>query len=217
MKRIRPTMLCLFMLCSFLQIGFTQKDSTTLKLNQLIETLIAQDNFNGAVLYAKGEEILYEKYHGLIHPFKEARLNQNSSFNLASISKQFFGAALLLLQEEGKIAVYAPLQNSFKDFPHKGVTVRNLVTHTSGLKEYFNEVILSYSTNHIVENEDVYRTMMLQDSLFNFEPGEQFQYSNTNYIFLGILIEQVAKMPVEQFLKERIFNKLGLKNTFAYH
>lgn len=217
MKCIRPTMLCLLMLCSFLQIGFTQQDSAALKISQLIETLIGQENFNGAVLYAKGEEILYEKYHGLVHPFKEARLNQNSAFNLASISKQFFGAALLLLQEDGKIEVDAPLQKYFKDFPHKEVTVRNLVTHTSGLKEYFEEVVLSYSTNHIVENEDVYRTMLLQDSLFNFEPGEQFEYSNTNFIFLGILIEQVAKMPVEQFLEERIFNKLGLNNTFAYH
>ena len=196
---------------------YGQKDSTTLKLESLVNTLIAQDQFNGAILYAKGDKILYEKYHGWQNAFEKEPLTPTSSFNLASVSKQFFGAALLLLHEDGKIDLDAPLKKYFPDFPNEVLTVRQLVTQTSGLKEYFDEAIQSYSTNYIVENEDVYATMMKLDTLFNFPPGDAYEYSNTNYIFLALLIEKVAGMPVEQFLDKRIFQPLQLDNTFAYH
>jgi CubicO group peptidase (beta-lactamase class C family) len=194
-----------------------QIDSTAYKLESMVKTLIAQDQFNGAILYAKGDNILYEKYHGLKHPFKKEPITAESSFNLASISKQFFGMALMLLYEEGKIDFDAPLKKYLMDFPNEVLTVRQLVTQTSGLKEYFGETIQSYSTNHLVENEDVYATMLQLDTLFNFPPGDAYQYSNTNYIFLAILIEKVAGIPIEQFLENRIFTPLQLNNTFAYH
>ena len=217
MIRICSITFSFLLVVSVAQIAYTQNDSIAHNLETLAETLIAQDNFNGAILYAKGEEIVYENYYGVKHPFQKERINENTAFNLASISKQFFGVALLILHEEGKVDLDAPLQQYFSDFPNKKVSVRNLVTHTSGLKEYFDETLKSYSSNHIVENEDVYQTMMLQEELFNFQPGEQFEYSNTNYIFLAILIEQLAGIPIEQFLEERIFQPLQLNNTFAYH
>lgn len=218
MKKNTYLIFWIFLISSFAAISVIgQTDSTSQKLDAMVESFIAQDQFNGAILYAKGGTILYEKYHGLQHPFKSAPITAESSFNLASVSKQFFGLALLLLYEEGKIDLDAPLKKYLTDFPNKDLTVRQLVTQTSGLKEYFNETIKSYSTNHLVENEDVYQTMLKLDTLFNFPPGDRFQYSNTNYIFLAILIEKVAGVPIEDFLENRIFKPLELKNTFAYH
>lgn len=159
MKSNRPFILLLFSLIFLVQQTIAQQDSVSQKLQNLIETLIAQDNFNGAILYAKGTDILYERYHGVMHPFEEEKITENASFNLASVSKQFFGMALLLLYEEGKIDLDAPVKNYLSDFPHSGIRVRHLVTHIAGLKEYFAATTKAFSTNHIVENEDDYQLM----------------------------------------------------------
>ena len=217
MMRFLPVLLSLYLFSLSSSDLCGQQDSTVIKLDNMIETLISQRSFNGAILYAQGDEVLYEKYHGTIHPSENTPIDEHSSFNLASVSKQFFGMALLMLYEDSKIDLDAPLSRYLEDFPDDRLTVRQLVTQTSGLKEYFGEVMSSYSTNHLVENEDVYETMLQLDTLFNFEPGSAYQYSNTNYIFLAILIEKMAGIPIEEFIEQRIFLPLDMDDSFAYH
>ena len=185
----------------------------TTKINALMRSLSERGQFSGSILVAEHGRIIYE------HGFGKSDIKSNVAFTpstpvyLASLTKQFTAMAIMMLSERHQLSYSDPLSKYFPEFPSYAakVTIRNLLNHTSGIPDY---VGLGLERPGLT-NQDVLRALVGQESL-NFSPGEKFEYSNSNYILLALIIEKVAGQPYRLFLKSNIFAPLGLKDTFVY-
>ncbi len=142
------------------------------------------------------------------------KVSANTNFRLASVTKQFTATAILLLAKDGKLSLADPVAKHIPRWPAyaAGVTVRHLLTHTSGLPDYDNDV--PEGTPQL-SDADVLAFVQKQSALL-FVPGAKYSYSNTGYAILALLVETTAKQPFPAFLKARIFKPLGMKNTVAH-
>ncbi|HVV01835.1 MAG TPA: serine hydrolase domain-containing protein [Verrucomicrobiae bacterium] len=138
-----------------------------------------------------------------------------TDFRLASVTKQFTATAILFLASEKKLSLNETLPDFFPGFPAygSGITVRHLLSHTSGLPDY--EDLIPAGTTLPVLDRDVLRLLMGQTKGL-FSPGERFQYSNSGYSLLSLIVEQRSGMPFARFLQERIFKPLRMTHTLAY-
>lgn len=210
MKRITAILL----LCIG-QITFGQ--SSQQKIDSLMTTLHANGVFNGNVLIAEKGKVLYQKSFGLSNERTLEKLNENSIFELASVSKQFTAMGIVLLKEQGKlnyddeIAKYLP-ELSF----YEKMTVRHLLNHTSGLPDYMGIMDSVFDKSKIATNDDIIRIFAELQPLVAFELNEQWEYSNTGYALLASIIERASGMSYADYLNESIFSPLGMTNTFVY-
>ena len=191
-------------------------DDDLLFYRDTITKLLLQQNFNGTVLLARDETILFSRSFGFADFRNHTPLNPETPFQLASISKTFTAAAILLLQEEGGLDIDDPVRKHIPEFPYEDITVRMLLTHTSGLHNYMYLVERYWKKETPPDNEDMLELFVRHQSGLNFRPGTRFAYSNTGYAFLGLIIERVSGKSYADFLKENIFDPLGMPNTFAY-
>ena len=132
-------------------------------------------------------------------------------FQLASVTKQFVAAGVMILVQDGRVATDTPIATYLDNLPAawSGVTVRHLLTHTSGIENYLASPAAATADLRLDPKlEALVRTMRVQ-----FNPGDKYQYSNSNYLLLGHLIERVSRMPYDRFLVERIFRPLGMTAT----
>lgn len=175
-------------------------------------------NFNGAILIAQRDIILAEQYLGLARLEDNLPVSAATPFQLASISKTFTSVALLILADEGKVSLDQPLQDFFPQFPYTGVTLRSLLAHRSGLPYY------EYTFDALVRKEKLYPTNLDLIRWFSEAnpppkihnlPDHYFAYNNTNFALLAAVIEKVSGMPYHRFVKERIFNPLGMQHSYA--
>lgn len=189
---------------------------TALKLDSLFNKWVAFNKFNGNVLIARHGKVIYKKCFGYANHGKNMALNYNSSFQLASVSKQFTAAAIMLLEERGLLKYTDTLQKYFPGFPYKNITIDMLLSHRSGLANYmyFCE---GYCTNYetAISNQQVVDWMNACKPAPYKKPGMRFQYNNTNYCLLVPIIEKVSGMPYDTFLKTQIFDPLGMKDTWV--
>jgi CubicO group peptidase (beta-lactamase class C family) len=155
--------------------------------------------FAGSVLLAKnGEVILHKGYGPGIAP--------ETSFWVASISKQFTAAAILKLAEQGKLSVDDPITKYFEEVPEdkRGITIHQLLTHTSGFQQ-------KYAADGITDRKEAARALLAQP--LKSPPGQGFSYSNDAYNLLAILVEAVSGEPFETFLERHLFAPAGLRQT----
>ena len=133
------------------------------------------------------------------------------------MGKQYTAIAILQLVEQGKIGLQDSIQAYIRDFPSKGytITIENLLTHTSGIKDYMSEI------SNPSKEKDRYSPKdgvdFIKDAPLNFKPGSTFRYSNSNYFLLGYIIEMVTGRPFEKYLQDDVLDKASLKNTFYIH
>lgn len=138
-----------------------------------------------------------------------------TNFRLASVSKQFTAAAVLLLADRGKLSLDDTLDDYFPGFPGYGhqITVKHLLTHTSGLPHY--EELIPKGTTLQLDDFDVLQILM-DTKEPRFKPGEKFEYSNSGYTLLGLIVEVAARQPFHEFMLTEIFRPLGMKNSVLY-
>lgn len=168
-----------------------------------------------AVIVLRGDSIVFRKAYGSAHVPGRSAVTPRTNFRLASVSKQFTATAVLLLIRDGRLTLETRLTDALQDFPAYGstITVRHLLTHTSGLISY--ESLIPDSQTVQVHDRDVLRLLSTVDSTY-FLPGSQFRYSNSGYALLALVVESVSGMPFAQFLKERVFVPAGMMNTVAF-
>ncbi|WP_421807533.1 serine hydrolase [Flagellimonas sp.] len=168
----------------------------------------ASNGLNGAVLIAKGQEIILHKGYGWANRKKNIENNTETIFDICSVSKQFTGAAILKLEEEGKLKLTNPLHLYFEDLPSDkaNITIHQLLTHTAG----FSHGIGDGDFDHIPEAE--YFNELFSTKL-RFKPGEKYSYSNSGYSILGKIIEKVSGKSYESFLQEKLFAPAGMTQT----
>jgi len=175
-----------------------------------------------AVLVMRNSAVVVEKSFGVrdlrsFHPIDSA-----TNFRLASLTKQFTAMAIMLLVRDGKLHYDDRLSDIFPDFPAYGrtITIRNLLNHTSGLIDY-EDVMQKQNPgvpdDYIPQIHDAgVLALMKQQSTTKFPPGSRWDYSNSGYVVLAMVVEKISGTSFGDFLQQRIFKPLAMSNTIAY-
>ena len=173
--------------------------------------------FNGAVLVAKRGHIIFEGYHGFFNLQKKDSLNAHSAFHLASVSKTFTAMATLRLEEEGKLSIDDSISKYFPALPYKGITIKMLLNHRSGLPNYIHFMEnLGWNKKQFCSNEDVLDYLIKYHPLGTGRPDTHFSYCNTNYCLLALIIEKASGQPYADYLKQTFFKPLHMDDTYVF-
>jgi CubicO group peptidase (beta-lactamase class C family) len=187
-------------------------------VDQLFRQWDNQDSPGCAVAIIKEGKIIYKKAYGMADLERSVPLTPASVFDIASNTKQFTAFAVALLAEEGKLSLDDDIHKYFPEFPDYGhtITVRHLLHHTSGIREYAMLLLLAGKRwiNHYPV-EDIMDLITRQKQLNNI-PGDEHIYSNSGYFLLGLLVRRVSGKSLGEFFHQHIFKPLGMKHTFFY-
>ncbi|HNM31155.1 MAG TPA: serine hydrolase domain-containing protein [Chitinophagales bacterium] len=173
--------------------------------------------FNGAVLINYKGTPIFERYYGYKNFATKAPLTPHSTFQIASTSKTFTSGAILLLLQQNMLSLEDTIQKFFPNFPYKGITVRMLLNHRSGLPNYLNFSEQYWKNKKaFMTNEDVLRMMIKYKPKVLNAPDVHFRYNNTNYVLLALIVEKVSGQQFCDFLHQNIFIPLGMTDTWLY-
>ena len=180
------------------------------------------EKLNGAILVAVGDTVLVEHAYGELcltgepprcNPAEDNQITETTLFDLASISKQFTAVAVLQLCVQGKISLDDTITEYFPNLPYKGVTIKHLLTHTTGIPEYFKFKYTVFGSSAFVDNQQLLRVLEKQKYAKTFPTGSKFEYVNTNYAILASLVAKMSGKSFEDYVHEYIFKPAGMKNT----
>jgi CubicO group peptidase (beta-lactamase class C family) len=168
-----------------------------------------------AVLVARDGQILFQGGFGLADVEKKTPITTETKFRIGSVTKQFVASAIMKLAEEGKLAISDPLTKYFPDLPNaKEITVKNLLTHTSGLKSYTERPDFFNGVTKPVEPAALIASM--QKDRPDFAPGARYEYCNSGYFLLGEIVAKVSGQSLADYLRTTFFEPLGMKDTGIY-
>ncbi len=181
------------------------------KIDSIVNTIIPKD-FNGGILVAKDDSVIYEKYVSYKH-----EVNKHTAFDIASITKPFTAAAILKLMEDGKVDIDAPVKKYLPKFPYDDITVKMLLTHRSGLMDYLNFIDGSGWDKSInVTNNDLLDIIADNKGKVQInKPGTVYRYSNTNYSLLALIVEKASGKSYANYLDLTFFMPLGMKDSYV--
>ena len=196
-------------------------DSVTYKneiyrLDTLFSKLHKSNAFNGNVLIAKGSNIMYQKSFGYSKKEANLLLTDSSIFQLASVSKVITSVAILLLFEQGKLNLEDKVSAILEDFPYKNITIKHLLSHRSGLPNYsyFCGEYVDKKT-HRLSNQNMLDMMVKYEPKAYLNPDIRFNYCNTNYALLALIIEKISKKSYSNFLRDDLFKPLGMNHSYT--
>ena len=214
----------------FLMVGGQQagapetRDAVERQIDSLFAGITAPGDPGAAVLVKKNGRILHEKGYGVRELRTRAAIGPQTNFRLASFTKQFTAMAIMLLVHDGKLHYEARLTDIFPDFPVYGraITIRHLLTHTSGLPDYENLMEKEekargplWSVDHQIQDAEVL-SLLEKQSTGKFAPGTSWAYSNSGYVVLGLIVAKVAGLPYRDFLQRRIFDPAGMQHSIVF-
>ncbi|WP_158021877.1 serine hydrolase domain-containing protein [Flammeovirga pacifica] len=185
-------------------------DSTFTRLNKI-------RGFNGTVLGAKKGEIVFNKAFGYRDMRRRTKLYKDDLFQLASVSKQFTAASILLLQQDSLLSINDSISKFYPDFPYPGITIKMLLSHRSGLPNYIYLMEI-----HIKDKQSPINNQLCMEYMTEYKPGKygspdgRFRYSNSGYMVLASIVEKVSGKTFGDFLKERIFDPLHMESTITF-
>jgi len=216
--------LVLMILFTLAEAGFgSGPDATQKKIDSIFGAagLKDQDVPGAAVLVLKHGEVLFKHGYGVAELSSRTKVTPATNFRLASVSKQFTAMSVMLLVHDGKLHYDDRLTDIFPDFADygKAITVRQLLQHTSGLKDY-EDLMAPVDPNVPVEQIQIQDAGVLdllkRETGTKFTPGTKWDYSNSGYVLLELVVQKVSGKTFPEFLHERIFAPLGMNNTVAY-
>jgi CubicO group peptidase (beta-lactamase class C family) len=169
----------------------------------------------GSVIIIQDGRIIYKKAYGMADLEAHVAATTATNYRLASFTKQFTAMCIMMLAERKKLSFDEPLPAFFPDFPAYGkqITVRHLLTHTSGLLDY--EDLMPADTKVPILDKGALELLKKQDKT-NFPPGSEYRYSNSGFVVLALIVEARSGMSFAQFLKKNIFDPLGMAHTVAF-
>jgi CubicO group peptidase (beta-lactamase class C family) len=184
-----------------------------------VDDILAKYNEPGmpgcAIGVVQNDVLVLSRGYGLADVENNVPINADTRFDIGSMSKQFLAMAVLMLASEGKIDLDADVHAYVSELPRyeSKISLRNLLHHTSGLKDYDQlQRIAGWRDGDVQSFSDVLWIIERQKSLA-FEPGSRYSYSDSNYFLLGIIAQRVTGKPVDKLLEEMIFRPLGMNNT----
>jgi len=186
----------------------------TAQADAIMSGIYKTDQPGAALLVMKDGNIWMRKAYGMADLELGVALEPDMIFRIGSMTKPFTAVAILILAEQGRLALSDPIGKFLPDYPAQGqaVTVEQLLTHTSGIPNY-----TSFPEWQLLMRKDMTLTELIDVFKYKpreFEPSDRWKYSNSGYILLGAIIERASGLTYEAFLKKNIFDPLGLKHTF---
>ncbi len=216
--KLKTNSLIVFILFFSIINSFSQISKEQIaKTDSLFTSWNAQNHPGGSVLISKNGKTIFSKAYGLASLEYTIQNTTKTLFNIGSVSKQFTAMGIVLLEERNKLSLNDDIRKFLPNLPDFGktITIRHLLHHTSGLRDLHGLLGLAgWKPADLETNEQVYRVFKNQKDL-NFNPNDEFSYSNTGYIFLAKIIENVSELSFEQWMKQNIFKPLGMKNTYV--
>jgi CubicO group peptidase (beta-lactamase class C family) len=187
-------------------------------LEAYLGRLADADVFSGAVLLARGDEVIFKRAYGQANKDFNAPNRTDTKFNLGSMNKMFTSVAIAQLAERGRLSFDDPLSKFLPDFPDAEsaakVRLKHLLTHTSGLGSYFNQKFME-SSRETYRTVDEFLKLAAGEKL-KFEPGAQWSYSNTGMLVLGKVIEKASGKDYFTYIRENIYRPAGMINSDSY-
>lgn len=210
LPRLLATLACL------LFSGMSAAGSVPVNVNRMDEVAryyVDTNQFMGSVLVARGDEVLFSKAYGSANLEWKVPNMLDGKFRIGSITKQFTAASILLLEERGKLKLDEPIKTYYSNAPAAwdAITLRHLLGHTSGIPNYTNTPDIGRISSWQATPEELVK--LVQDKPLEFQPGAQMLYSNTGYVLLGMVIEKASGTPYAEFLKQNLFDPLGMKDS----
>ncbi|HEX5150680.1 MAG TPA: serine hydrolase [Parafilimonas sp.] len=194
----------------------SQKDYTVL-IDSFMKAEVEVNHFNGNVLIAKEGKIIYKKSFGYSNYDTKELLNSNSMFEIGCLSSQFIAMGILQLQKKGKLRLSDSLTEFFPELPYANVTIHQMLTHTSGLPDYYGAFEEKWDKKKVAYNKDVVDFLAKEDLPAEFEPGKGCNASGTDYELLVAIIEKISGQSISEFLQLNIFDPLNMKRTRVYN
>lgn len=192
------------------------------QIDQIFAGLKSGGGPGAAVLVIRNGSIIFERGYGVTDLRSRRKIDEHTNFRLASCTKQFTAMAVMLLARDGKLRYQDRLTDIFPDFPEygKSITIRNLLTHTSGLLDYEDlmpKPAAGTPPENIPQIKDADVLQLLKEQkTTKFPPGTRWDYSNSGYAVLAMVVEKVSGQPFGDFLHDRILAPLDMKQTVAY-
>lgn len=200
----------LFVIISLFVLRTVAQDAMTPKIDEFIKAEMQKQKIPGVSLaVVRGGQLIYAKGYGFANVEHQVPVKPETIFQSGSVGKQFTSMAIMMLIEEGKIALDDKINKYFTDAPTEwsNITVRHLLSHTSGMTDYPKD----FNFRADYTEDEIYKR--IKTVPLAFQPGEKWAYSNLGYVTLGILINRMTGKFYGDFLKERVFNPLGMNTA----
>ncbi len=215
MKKI--TFLAFATLLLFACNSNTETNKTAIQLDEYLTAQSTHYRFNGNVLVAENGKIVFQKSYGYADFDTKRMLNDSSVFELASVSKQFTATAILLLKDKGKLKLTDSLRHYFPELPYSGISIYEMLTHTSGLPDYEEAMNKKWDRTKIAFNNDMIAFLAKEKLPVLFASGKKWIYSNSAYAILASIVEKVSGQSFSEFLAQNIFHPLQMNHTRIYN
>ncbi len=194
-------------------VAFAQKNSTDFE--DYMQGQSSLYGFNGNVLIAKNGQIIYQKSFGYADFTTKKLLDKNTMFDIGSITKEFTAVGILSLIDQGKLSYADTLGKFFPQLPYTNITIRQLLTHTSGIPDGYELVEQYFDHEKVADNNDLINLLATYKPALYFTPGTDLQYSGTGFNLLASIIEKISGQSYSDFMNEHIFNPLGMSQTMV--
>ena len=191
------------------------------QIDAIFSHSIASNAPGAAVLVIHNSRVVFQRGYGVTDLRRRTKINAQTNFRLASLTKQFTAMSIMLLVHDAKLSYDDHLTGIFPDFPQYGraITIRHLLNHTSGLQDY-EDLMPQPDPKLPVEQTQIHDSgvfeLLKQRKATKFAPGSKWAYSNSGYVLLGLVVEKVSGQPFHDFLHDRVFEPLKMTNTLAY-
>lgn len=205
------------LITSVLLTAGAKGQETRIRLDTFFKSLYQYEEINGNVLVADKGVVIYKRSFGFADFQNKIPNSDNTEFALASVSKVFTSTAVLQLRDRCKIKLDDPVVKYLPDFPYPIITIRNLLSHTSGLPDYqlYEEQISKYP-DKIFTDKDILPSLKMWAKPLSFKPGEKWEYSNTNFCLLALIVEKVSGITFQQYVQRYIFVPAKMNSTYFF-
>lgn len=201
------------------KISQAYKNSVTGRINHFYNKNWPNNSMNGSFLVARNGQIIFEKYNGFANKNEGTKITANTPVQIASVSKVLTATAVLKLVNAGKIELDQKVNTILKTFPYEDCTIRMLLDHRSGMRNYayFTDRDKSVWDRHNqLTNKDILDILATKDIGLESRTGTRFSYCNTNYAMLALIIEKITGLKYKEAMSEMIFKPLGMTNTYVF-
>lgn len=196
-------------------LDLNEIDSYNESITKFMDSLLNNRGFSGGIMVVKNNQILYEHYQGFSDAAHKNPINDTTPFHVASTSKTFTSHAIFQLIEEGKLSLGDSITKFFPSLPYTNVTVKELLSHSSGIPYYVNFMDKSgWNKKQVATNTDMLNELIRLKLPLEFAPGTRFRYCNTNFALLALIVEKITGIPFPDYVKNNIFNKAGMTHSF---
>ncbi|MGO3690215.1 MAG: serine hydrolase domain-containing protein [Psychroflexus halocasei] len=185
------------------------------RVSEKLKSKASRLRFNGSLLIAYKDQVIFDSSYGYKDPINKTEIDSSTSFELASVSKQFTAAAIMKLYDDELLDLNESVTTYLSGFKFPELTVKDLLKHRSGLWNYMYMTEAYWKKDEAPNNFDVVKLINQHQTSLSFRPGSRFKYNNTNYVLLAAIVESVSGTEFEDYLEEEFFKPLNINETYV--